>query len=345
MNRPSQRNSWVRTLPSMTTSVIVAALLCLAALNMMQRASWSELEDGVLWKICTAATSPRPRSRRGRRPSAPASSAATSCCRSATGTIAAGRRRGRRAAHEPARGARCATLIVRMQRAAAGARSRSRRCRRARSALYLALATVGIFSLLVGASVRLRRPDHQATLHFFWLTVAFFGVMAFSFTGKLDRARLDVLLGGPDRAAAAAAARSCTSRSCFPIGPTRGCAATPGASLVPAIYLPALLLGGVSVAGVINGAHARRRADARQPTYVQIAQLHLSRDHASSPGLAIMVRALRHGPLGDGAPPAALDRVGHGARLGAVRVRLRAAVRVRAASRCAASSSARCCSG
>ena len=53
-------------------------------------------------------------------------------------------------------------------------------------ALYFALAAVGVFSLLVGASVRLRRPDHQATLHFFWLTVAFFGMMAFSFTGKLD---------------------------------------------------------------------------------------------------------------------------------------------------------------
>jgi len=33
MNRPSQRNSWVRTLPSMTTTVVVAALLCLAALG------------------------------------------------------------------------------------------------------------------------------------------------------------------------------------------------------------------------------------------------------------------------------------------------------------------------
>ena len=52
--------------------------------------------------------------------------------------------------------------------------------------LYFMLASVGMFSLLVGASVRLRRPDHQATLHFFWLTVAFFGVLAFSFTGRLD---------------------------------------------------------------------------------------------------------------------------------------------------------------
>jgi len=53
--------------------------------------------------------------------------------------------------------------------------------------LYYLLATVGIFTLLVGAAVRTRRPDDQATLHFFWLSVAFFGVLAFSFSGRLDR--------------------------------------------------------------------------------------------------------------------------------------------------------------
>ena len=47
-----------------------------------------------------------------------------------------------------------------------------------------ALAAVGVFSLLVGASVRLRRPDHQATLHFFWLTVAFFGASIASFSAR-----------------------------------------------------------------------------------------------------------------------------------------------------------------
>ena len=35
--------------------------------------------------------------------------------------------------------------------------------------------------------MRTRRPDDQATLHFFWLRVAFFGVFTFSFTGRLDR--------------------------------------------------------------------------------------------------------------------------------------------------------------
>src|SRR5476651_1831695 len=55
------------------------------------------------------------------------------------------------------------------------------------SSLYFVLAAVGLFTLLVGGSVRLRRPRDQATLHFFWLCVAFFGVFTFSFNGPLDR--------------------------------------------------------------------------------------------------------------------------------------------------------------
>jgi PAS domain S-box-containing protein len=52
---------------------------------------------------------------------------------------------------------------------------------------YYVLAAVGIFTLLVGAAVRARRPTDQATLHFFWLSVAFFGLVTFSFSGRLDR--------------------------------------------------------------------------------------------------------------------------------------------------------------
>ena len=88
--------------------------------------------------------------------------------------------------------------------------------------LYFVLAAVGIFSLLVGASVRLRRPDHQATLHFFWLTVAFFGVLAFSFTGRLDHARLDLLLGRPRPRSCCCRRCSCTSRWSSRSGPTLG---------------------------------------------------------------------------------------------------------------------------
>ena len=52
--------------------------------------------------------------------------------------------------------------------------------------LYVVGAAIGIFTLLVGASVRLRRPHDQATLHFFWLCLAFFGTLTFSFS-RLDR--------------------------------------------------------------------------------------------------------------------------------------------------------------
>ena len=54
-------------------------------------------------------------------------------------------------------------------------------------AMYFVLASVGLFTLLVGAFVRLRRPSDQATLHFFWVCVAFFGTFTFSFNGPFDR--------------------------------------------------------------------------------------------------------------------------------------------------------------
>ena len=55
------------------------------------------------------------------------------------------------------------------------------------NSMYFVLASVGLFTLLVGAAVRVRRPRDQATLHFFWLCVAFFGAFTFSFNGPLDR--------------------------------------------------------------------------------------------------------------------------------------------------------------
>ena len=55
-----------------------------------------------------------------------------------------------------------------------------------RSGLYYSLALVGILAIFVGGSVRLRRPNDPATLHFFWLTVAFFGVLAFTPSGRYD---------------------------------------------------------------------------------------------------------------------------------------------------------------
>ncbi|MEO8070138.1 MAG: PDZ domain-containing protein [Acidobacteriota bacterium] len=53
--------------------------------------------------------------------------------------------------------------------------------------LYYSLALVGVLAILVGSSVRLRRPNDPATLHFYWLAVAFFGVLAFTPSGRYDR--------------------------------------------------------------------------------------------------------------------------------------------------------------
>ena len=78
----------------------------------------------------------------------------------------------------------------------------SRRCLMgARLPLLPAGERLCIFTLLV---VCWCVPTDQATLHFFWLCVAFFGVLAFSFSGRLDRVDWP-LTGRCCRAVAAAA--------------------------------------------------------------------------------------------------------------------------------------------
>ena len=158
--------------------------------------------------------------------------------------------------------------------------------------LYFALAVVGIFSLLVGAAVRLRRPDHQATLHFFWLSIAFFGMLAFSFSGRLDS--LDwVFYWGDITCAAAAAAAVRPLRAGVP-GAPRQLGAERRRPTAAAAPVPA-------------GAAARRRRESRRvlrgasqgavlvaasPTLVERGELvYLAVSLVA--GLAIMIRALR----------------------------------------------------
>jgi len=148
-----------------------ALLLCLAVANMYVRSTWSEPEDGVLWTTTPDGVVAR--------------------------EIAAGSpadRAGVRAGDILAEIDRTpvdseSDVVARLHHASSGdsvtytlVRSRTQESLRVALApipsgargLYYVLAPVGIFSLLVGAGVRFRRPDNQATLHFFWLTVAFF---------------------------------------------------------------------------------------------------------------------------------------------------------------------------
>jgi PAS domain S-box-containing protein len=112
--------------------------------------------------------------------------------------------------------------------------------------MYYVLAAVGLFTLLVGASVRLRRPRDQATLHFFWLCVAFFGVFTFSFNGPFDR--LDWIFFWGDAVAMALLPPLLLHFTLvFPERPPWR-AALPIRLLLPVMYLPAL---GLVVARVV----------------------------------------------------------------------------------------------
>ena len=72
--------------------------------------------------------------------------------------------------------------------------------------LYYLLAGVGIFTLLVGAAVRARRPGDQATLHFFWLRGGVLRRAGVLVQRTARQGGLGLLLGRRRRAAAAAAA-------------------------------------------------------------------------------------------------------------------------------------------
>jgi len=119
------------------------------------------------------------------------------------------------------------------------------------SSMYFVLAAVGLFTLLVGASVRLRRPDDQATLHFFWLCVAFFGAFTFSFTGPLDR--LDWIFYWGDAVSMALVPALLLH---FTLEfPERPAGARPNLTLIaPLVYAPAVVLGASRVMIVTRGA-------------------------------------------------------------------------------------------
>jgi PAS domain S-box-containing protein len=120
--------------------------------------------------------------------------------------------------------------------------------------LYYALAAVGIFSLLVGASVRLRKPDNQATLHFFWLCAAFCGVLSLSYSGRLDT--LDVVFYWGDAIAGLLLPPLFLHFALmFPDRPGAWARSDSGRNMIPLLYLPALLLAGAHFATVVRFGH------------------------------------------------------------------------------------------
>ncbi len=120
-----------------------------------------------------------------------------------------------------------------------------------RAGLYYALALVGILSIVVGGSVRLRRPNDPATLHFFWLTVAFFGVLAFTPSGSYNR--LDYFFEWADFVSRIVLPPLFLHFALvFPERPNPWVRTAAGRVILPLVYVPAVVIG-LGRAGLIGG--------------------------------------------------------------------------------------------
>jgi two-component system, NtrC family, sensor kinase len=229
--------------------VVVSALLCLGAANIAARVQWHEVEDGVLW-------------------TGTADGVAASEIASGTAAAASGLRRGDillAIDDQPVQ--RVEEVVGALHRADGGATLRytvlrlgTREVLDVRVApipngpggLYFVLAAVGIFTLLVGGAVRLRRPHDPATLHFFWLAVAFFGVFTFSFSGRLDR--LDWVFFWADEISILVLPPMFLHFTLvFPDRPRRWTGGTAGRVLAAALYVPAVVLGIARVVAIAYG--------------------------------------------------------------------------------------------
>jgi PAS domain S-box-containing protein len=236
----------------MAQAAVVVALICLAVTNIAVRWTWWELEDGILWRQQpegVVAIELAPRS-----PGATAGVRAGDILLQLNGTPVQSEADLVEAFHRAKPGETFTYTVLRLhskemlsvpvEPIPSGSR-----------ALYIVLAAVGIFSLLVGASVRMRRPDHQATLHFFWLSIAFFGVLTLSFSGRLDA--LDRIFYWGDVVAMLMLPPLFVHFALvFPERPDAWARSDAGRTMMPLLYLPALLLGGARLAAIVRaGGH------------------------------------------------------------------------------------------
>ena len=302
--------------------VVVVFLAGLGVANIVTHAKWHEVEDGVFWGRARRRSHGRRGCRRIGRQPAPESSAATCCSPSTAPRFETQAdvieyqhtaRAGTRLTYTLARLGTQQVIEVALAAAPQG------------SSMYYVLAAVGLFTLLVGASVRLKRPHDQATLHFFWLCVAFFGAFTFSFNGPFDR--LDwVFYWGDAVAQALLPPLLLHFTLVFPQRPA-GVTRRMSAALVPLMYLPALVLGAARVIALTRGAVQRRAVFDRHRNA-----------RSAGAGVFVLVRdrgarraraRLSADDVGHGATSASLDCVGHGARRRSVRLRLCAALGAR----------------
>lgn len=231
-------------------AVVVAVLLWLGIANIAARATFEELEDGVLWRlrpegvVAVDIATGTPAAAAGVRPGDVLLAVDDRPVETVSDVVDA--------LHAAAPGAMPRYALLRL-----GAREvidvRVAPIPSGTRPFYFLLAGIGIFTLLVGGAVRLRRPRDPATLHFFWLAVAFFGLFTFSFSGRFDR--LDwVFYWGDVVAILALPPLFLHFTLVFPERNRRWTAGRVGRALVPLVYVPAVLLGLVRVVALARSA-------------------------------------------------------------------------------------------
>jgi PAS domain S-box-containing protein len=273
---------WTRLL---VEAAVVIALLCLGAANIALR-SWTESDDGVLWVAEGDQVAARVVDADS--PGARAAIREGDILLAIDGRPIESERQVQEILHASRRGNELTYTVLRLQSQemlsliVGNLPSSS-------VPFYYALAAVGVFTLLVGASVRLRKPDNQATLHFFWLCVALFGVMSLSYSGRLDTAD-KVFYWGDAIATLMLPPLFLHFALMFPDRPDAWARTDAGRSMLPLLYLPALLLAGARVAAFARSNHGEALsilttlADRGELLYLAACCL---------AGLVVMIRALR----------------------------------------------------
>ena len=267
---------------------LVAVLLGLAAANVL-RARWSEVEDGVLW--ADQAGGPVAAEVSPGSPAALAGIAPGDVLLAVDGVPVESVAALVDVLHAGSEGTELAYTVLRLDRQQLRELT-LRPIPGGKPRVYPVLAGIGILTLLIGAAVRLRSPGHQATLHFFWLTAAFFGVFAFSFSGRLDT--LDWVFFWADEVSILLLAPLFMHFALvFPERPPGAVRQRIGKWLVAAVYAPALVLG-LAEAAALAGSAASQQS---MRTVELIWQLEIAYLAACViGGLAIMIRALRRAP-------------------------------------------------
>ncbi len=233
-------------MPALVTVAVTALLFGLGVANLVIRATWHEADDGVLWVgrvegVTAFGVAPgTPAGRAGIRPG-DLLEAIDGQFVERPSDVANLLRRAKEGQPVTYRLLRLGTAEAFDFRLASMPRGNT--------SLYFVLAPVGLFTLIVGATVRLRRPSHPATLHFLWLAAAFFGWAAFSFSGRLDR--LDWFFYWADTTAVLLLPPLFLHFTFFFPERPRSWASTPfGSRLWQVVYVPALLLGAARVIAI-----------------------------------------------------------------------------------------------